>query len=152
MANSRDVNLIHMLFSLLTIHIIIRSSREAHENFTDNLCRSRPVLAEAPDMNGDKRKARVVMATDSEWQIIGERAETARMSISGFIVERAIAATEREPDDGLPIELCRRVARDILILSRVEELRYRQVGEAGAWEEIVAAAEATVKAEETADR
>ena len=40
-------------------------------------------------MTDDMRKAHIVMATDSEWQIIGERAETARMSISRFMVERA---------------------------------------------------------------
>ena len=104
----------------------------------------------APDMTGDKRKARIVMATDSEWQIIGERAETARMSTSSFIVDRAIATTQMQSDDSLPTPLCRRVARDVLALARVEELRYQQTGESGAWEEIVAAAEATIKAEETA--
>ena len=103
-------------------------------------------------MTDDKRKARVVMATDSEWQIIGERSEAARMSNSSFIVERAIAATETQSDDNLPIPLRRRVAREVLVLSRVEELRYRQAGETGAWEEIVAAAEAAIEAEETAGR
>jgi len=101
-------------------------------------------------MTEDKRKARVVMATDSEWQMISERAEKARMSTSGFIVDRALAATARESDDNLPTPLRRRVARDVLILSRVEELRYRAAGEAGAWEEIVATAEAAIETEETA--
>lgn len=103
-------------------------------------------------MTDDKRRARIVMATDSEWEIIEKRAETARMSTSGFVVGRAIAATERESDDSLPTPLRRRVARDVLVLSRVEELRYRQAGKTGAWEEIVAAAEIAIKAEETAGR
>ncbi len=102
------------------------------------------------DRTDDQRKARVVMATDSEWQIIGERAEKARMSTSGFIVDRAITATEREPDDNLPAPLRRKVARDVLVLSRIAELRYRQAGETEAWEEIVTTAEATIDAEETA--
>ncbi len=93
-------------------------------------------------MTEDNRKARVVMATDSEWQIIGERAEKARMSTSGFIGDRAIAAAQGESDDNLPTPIWRRVARDVLLLSRVEELRYQEAGETGAWEEIVAAAEA----------
>ncbi len=103
-------------------------------------------------MTEGKRKARVVMATDSEWQIIGERAEKARMSTSGFVVERALATAERESDDNLPAPLRRRVARDVLVLSRIEELRYRETGKTGAWEEIVAAAEAAIETEETASR
>ncbi len=101
-------------------------------------------------MTEDKRKARVVMATDSEWQIISERAERARMSTSGFIVDRSIAATQGESDDNLPIPLCRRVARDVLALSRIEELRYRDAGKIGEWEEIIATAEAAIETEETA--
>ena len=101
-------------------------------------------------MTDDKRKARIVMATDSEWQLIGERAETARMSVSRFIVERTLVVAGKESDDNLPIPLRRRVARDVLVLSRVEELRYQQAGDTGEWEKIVAAAEVAIEAEETA--
>ncbi len=72
-------------------------------------------------MTDDMRKERIVMATDSEWQIIGERAETARMSISRFMVERAL-------------------------------VRHQHAGDNGAWDEIVAAANIAIKAEETAGR
>ena len=117
-----------------------------------------PVTTPGPEATGlaasdtitDKRKARTIMATDSEWQIISERAVTARMSTSSFMVERAIATSAKESDDSLPTALCRRVARDVLALSRMEELRYREAGETGAWEEAVATAEAVIEAEETA--
>ncbi len=102
-------------------------------------------------MTEEKRKARVVMATDSEWQIISERAEKSRMSTSGFIIDRAIAAAG-ESDDSLPIPLCRRVARDVLVLSRVEELRHQQAGETAAWAELIATAEAVIQTEEAAGR
>ncbi len=68
-------------------------------------------------MTNDMRKAHIVMATDSEWQIIGERAKTARMSISRFMVERAL-------------------------------VRYQHAGDTETWEEIVAAADVAIKAEE----
>ena len=45
-------------------------------------------------------KAHIVMATDSEWQIIGERAKTARMSISRFMVERALVGHQHAGDTG----------------------------------------------------
>ena len=51
-------------------------------------------------MTDDMRKAHIVMATDSEWQIIGERAETARMSISRFMVERALVRHQHAGDTG----------------------------------------------------
>ncbi len=103
-------------------------------------------------MTDDMRKAHIVMATDSEWQIIGERAKTARMLISRFMVERALVVTETESDDSLSAPLRRRVARDVLVLSRVEELRYQHAGDTETWEEIVAAADVAIKAEETAGR
>ena len=68
-------------------------------------------------MTNDMRKAHIVMATDSEWQIIGERAKTARMSISRFMVECAL-------------------------------VRYQHAGDTETWEEIVAAADVAIKAEE----
>ena len=50
-----------------------------------------------------RRHPRTVMATDTEWQRIRERAEAAGMSISRFICQRA-AGPERRPPPGVAPE------------------------------------------------
>ena len=37
------------------------------------------------------RKQRAIKATDSEWDIVRARARAARMSASGYVVQRALA-------------------------------------------------------------
>ena len=100
----------------------------------------------AADSGGEKRKARCVMATDSEWRRISERAEAAGKTISRFVVERLL---DPPRDDGpLPVSLQRRMARDVLVLSRIEELRYGEAGAVEDWNGIVAAADAEIAEEE----
>ena len=65
---------------------------------------------------------------DSEWERIGCAAQAAGMEISRFIVQRALMP------DSLPPEVMRRAVREMLVLSRLEERRLREVGAGEAWE------------------
>ena len=87
------------------------------------------------------------MATDSEWQLISELAAVAGMPISRYVVQQ-LMEPPRPPTEGLPLELQRRVARQVLVLSKVEELRYREAKVADQWSALVADAEAEISAEE----
>ncbi len=80
------------------------------------------------------RKQRAIMATDSEWQVIRERAQAAGMPISRFIVERL---TEKEQQmSALPASILRRMAREVLVLSRIEELRLSGHESADVWKAV----------------
>ena len=74
------------------------------------------------------RRQRAVMATDSEWERIGSAAQASGMEISRFIVQRALMP------DSLPPEVMRRAVREMLVLSKLEERRLREVGGGEAWE------------------
>ena len=78
-------------------------------------------------MKSPKRQ-RAVMATDSEWERIGCAAQAAGMEISRFIVQRALMP------DSPPPEVMRRAVREMLVLSKLEERRLREVGAGEAWE------------------
>ena len=73
------------------------------------------------------RRQRAVMATDSEWERIVNAAQAAGMEISRFIVQGALMP------DSLPPEVMRRAVREMLVLSRLEERRLREVGAGEAW-------------------
>ena len=75
------------------------------------------------------RRQRAVMATDTEWERITRAAETAGMELSRFIVHRAVMP------NSLPQEVMRRAARELLVLSRLEERRLREAGAGEAWDE-----------------
>ena len=96
-----------------------------------------------------KRRARCIMATDSEWHVISQRAKAARMPISRYVVERLLTdnETEETESDILPAALQRRLARDLTVLMRIEELRFRNEGLAEDWDRIVSAAEAGIESE-----
>lgn len=92
------------------------------------------------------RKQRAIMATDSEWQVIRDRAQAAGMPISRFIVERL---TEKEPEmAALPASILRRMAREVLVLSRIEELRLSGRDAADVWEAVGDEVDAWLAAEE----
>ncbi len=69
------------------------------------------------------------MATDTEWERITRAAETAGMELSRFIVQRTLMS------DSLPQEVMRRTVRELLVLSRLEERRFREAGAGEAWDQ-----------------
>ena len=89
---------------------------------------------------GEKRRARCVMATDSEWQRIREGAAAARLSISDHVVRVLLAPPSSPTDDAgtaLPARVQHRVARAVLVLECIERLRLDKADMGMAWEEIV---------------
>ena len=91
-------------------------------------------MQEAPD---PRRHPRTVMATDTEWRRIRERAEAAGMPISRFVCQRA-AGPERRPLPGVAPEavLARleRIETAVLVLAEVERQRRAERGEEEGWE------------------
>lgn len=75
----------------------------------------------------DRRRQRSVTLTDSEWRRLKERADEAGMPVSRFIVHRLAEEDPGPPPDrgpgGLPAAVWRRVAREVLLLGRLEEER-----------------------------
>lgn len=81
-------------------------------------------------MDGRKaetRRQHAIMVTDSEWTRLTLRAQAAGMPVSRFIVHRLAEADPGPPPDrgpgGLPAPVWRRVAREALLLGRIEEQR-----------------------------
>ena len=98
-----------------------------------------------------RRRQRAVMATDSEWQAVRERAEAAGMDVSRFIVECATAPAPAQEDPAVVRDLGRRAARierTVRVLYEVEKLRMHDDGAADAWQELVRRAGARVDTEE----
>ena len=75
----------------------------------------------------DRRRQHAITVTDSEWRRLRERAKAAGMPVSRFIVHRLAEADPGPPPDrgpgGLPAPVWRRVAREVLLLGRIEEQR-----------------------------
>ena len=75
----------------------------------------------------DRRRQHAITVTDSEWRRLRERAKAAGMPVSRFIVHRLAEADPGPPPDrgpgGLPAAVWRRVAREVLLLGRIEEQR-----------------------------
>ena len=69
-----------------------------------------------------RRHPRTVMATDTEWQRIRERAEAAGMPISRFICQRAAGPDRRPPGVAPEAVLARleRIETAVLVLAEVE--------------------------------
>ena len=89
---------------------------------------------------GEKRKPRCLMATDSDWQRIGEDAAADRLSISDHVLRVLLARPSLEPDDtgtALPARVQLRVARAVLVLECIERLRLDKADMGTAWQEIV---------------
>ncbi|MXX90715.1 MAG: hypothetical protein F4Y68_15985 [Boseongicola sp. SB0665_bin_10] len=83
---------------------------------------------------GAVRKQRAVKATDSEWDIVRERAKAARMSASGYVVRRALAP-EMPPGPSLATIAARldRIETAVLTLAEVERTRLAERGEDNGW-------------------
>ena len=67
-------------------------------------------------------RQRALMATDSEWERIGEAAAAAGMEKSRYVVHRTLAP------ESLPPEVMRRFVRQGLVLAAIEEARLRAIG------------------------
>lgn len=84
-------------------------------------------MAKATD-DGTRRQ-RAVMATDVEWERIGQAARAHNMDRSRYLIHKGLAA------ETLPPEVVRRAVRETLVLSRLEERRLREMGAGDAWED-----------------
>ncbi len=93
-----------------------------------------------------RRKARSIMATDSEWARIRERADTLDMPMSRFVVQQALTTTAPQAA-GLPADLQWRLAHRLMVLARIEEYRFERAGEGEAWQAIGEEIEALLEAE-----
>ena len=111
------------------------------------------------DTKEPKRKARSIMASDSEWARIRERARALDMPISRFVVQQILGTTTtpqplttRGPHpECLPADLQWRLAHHLLVLARIERYRFERAGEGEAWQAIEEEAEALLKAEALLD-
>ena len=104
-------------------------------------------MVEAKD---PRRRARTVMATDSEWARIRERADALEMPISRFVVQQALTTTAPQ-SVGLPVDLQWRLAHRLMVLARVEQYRFERAGEDEAWQAIGEEIEALLEAEALMD-
>ena len=89
------------------------------------------------------------MITDSEWRRIGERARAAGMPVSRYIAHRLAGPEEALPEPEPWTGLLRRVAREAMILSRIEELRLANNGEQETWAAVAAEVDAVLATEES---
>ena len=90
-------------------------------------------MQEAPD---PRRHPRTVMATDTEWRRIRERAEAAGMPISRLICQRAAGPDRRPPGVAPEAVLARleRIETAVLVLAEIERQRLAERGEEEGWE------------------
>lgn len=95
---------------------------------------------------GEKRKGRLVRATDAEWARVKEGAEAAGMSISAYVM-RTVLARPEPAEPGLSPALVRRLARAVLILERLERVRFEKQGGEDRWRALVEETEAWIDAE-----
>ncbi len=96
----------------------------------------RPAVREPMTETHDpRRKARTIMASDSEWARIRERADTRAMPISRYVVQQALTTTTPQPEN-LPADLQWRLAHLLMVLGRIEEYRFERAGESEAWRAI----------------
>ena len=99
---------------------------------------------------GSKRQ-RAVMATDSDWQTVRERADAAGMDVSRFVVER-LTAPGAVPEDGVSTKelagAVARIERAVRVLYEVEKRRVEDGAGPETWEVLVRRAGVRVDAEE----
>ena len=73
----------------------------------------------------ERRKARCVMATDSEWQKIQAAAESLQMTTSRFVIERSLRQ-ERQDSDAETSEIVLDIFRDVRMLVMITEDNMRR--------------------------
>ena len=103
-------------------------------------------------MSGAKgrKRQRAVMATDSDWETVRERADAAGMDVSRFVVER-LTAPAAVPEEGAMRDLAgtvARIERAVRVLYEVEKQRVEDSAGAETWEVLVRRAGVRVDAEE----
>ena len=86
---------------------------------------------------GEKRKGRLVRATDAEWARVRDDAGAAGLSISAYVM-RTLLKRPGPAEPALPPALQRRLARAVLILERLERLRFEKQGGVDVWRAMVA--------------
>lgn len=99
---------------------------------------------------GEKRKARCVMATDSEWQRIREAAAAAGLSISEYVLRLLLtppSSPTENAEQALPVRVQMRVARAVLVLECIERMRLDRAEMTRAWKEIVTEVDAWLEGE-----
>ena len=87
-----------------------------------------------------RRRPRSVMASDSEWERIRERASASGMSISSFICLRTTGPERKRPPGPTPQAIAARLERTetaVLTLAEVERRRLAERGEAEEWETVL---------------
>ena len=104
------------------------------------------------DAKEPRRKARTIMASDSEWIRIRGRAEALDMPISRFVVQQALATTTAPQVPDLPADLKWRLAHHLMVLGRIERHRLENAGKNEAWQAIEEEVEALLEAEASLDR
>ena len=95
---------------------------------------------------GEKRKGRLVRATDAEWARVRDDAEAAGLTISAYVM-RTLLARPEPAEPGPPPALVRRVARAVLVLERLERARFERQGGGDVWRATVEEIEAWIDAE-----
>ena len=126
-----------------------------------------PAPVRMMDTKEPKRKARSIMASDSEWARIRERARALDMPISRYVVQHILDTTTRpqamttttpQPlttsgpqSPGLPADLQWRLAHHLLVLARIEQYRFERAGSGEAWQAIEEEAGALLEAEALLD-
>ena len=98
-------------------------------------------MADRPE--GERRSGRMVRATDAEWARVREAAAAAGLSISAYVM-RTLLARPEPTEPGLPPALVRRLARAVLVLERVEQLRFDEQGGGDMWRDLVAEIEGRI--------
>ena len=95
---------------------------------------------------GTDLRSRVTKATDSEWKRIEQSAAAAGMKKSRFPILRALSS------GSLPWVVEREVARQVLVLAKVEERRFRDAGNGDVWDEACADVDAWLEREGDLER
>ena len=86
--------------------------------------------------NSSATKQRAVKATDSEWEIVRARAKASRMSVSGYVVQRALAPDVSDsPSRATLSARLDRIESAVLTLCEVERMRLAERGEDDGWTE-----------------
>ena len=98
-----------------------------------------------------RKRQRAVMATDSDWQALKERADAVGMDVSRFIMERLTAPVPASQDADLRRDLAgavARIERMVRVLYEVEKERVESSAGAETWQSLVRRAGARIDAEE----
>ena len=87
------------------------------------------------EQSDDPKRQRAIRASDTDWQRVSQRAAAAGLSISQYVLSRALAPpTPRFSSEVLPAAVQVRVAQAVLTLFASEERRMISEGRGDEWE------------------